>query len=347
MKRMLCIVLVLCVAGLIQTALAEPEILVPEEYTKNGTLPVYKATERDFGANLQPELFNTSGIAKKEAYCITFNDGAQLSWSPETLFYITYQGTYNANYKRPECAPDIVPLQSLSSAASEFAGNIYSNGPEDPCTEGITLENNVLSRITLDEAKAQVEALLAALCVKGYTCDWALDMDVERIQQLGAQHNQAIQNHDWSNSPIRDYSLATTKDEGFYLHCQNGVKTGDGRFDLHAYVTGDGIANFMLRDQYIRGDVCYTPEALLSPEAAMERLPAEMANSKFAGMKLHSIQSISLVYTPTRAENKADGMVFTPAWYILYQDTEAAGQNYDCYAIFNAVDGRLISAIFQ
>lgn len=323
-------------------------LIVPEEYTKNGTLPVYQATARDFGASLQPELFNTSGIAKKEDYLITYNDEAQLSWAPEALFYAEYQGTYNGNYKNPELEPDIIPLETLSCAAADLAGDVYSGWPDGgKAWEGIALHKTALSGITLDEAMAKVEALLAALQLEGYACDYALDMDVERIRSMGAAMNRMIEENETWNSPIYDYSLVTEADEGFYLHYQNGMKADGDRFDVHAYVTAEGITDLAVRDLYVKGDVYSTPETLVAPETVMAALPVAMANSRFSDTALKSILSIELTYSPARAANKADGMVLTPAWYITYRDADAAADGYDCYAIFNAVDGTLLAAIFQ
>lgn len=323
-------------------------LTVPDEYTQTGTLPVYTAVERDFGADLQPELFNQSGVASEESYLITFNDEAQLSWAPEALFYCEYQGTYNSNYKNPEQEPSYIPLKTITNAASDLAGDVYSNWPGDgKYWEGITLDQTALSGITLDEAKAKLETLLAALHVEGYTCDYALDMSVSRIQSMGVVMNELIEENEYWNSAIVDYSQATEADEGFYLHYQNGIETGDGRFDVYAYVTADGVADLQVRDQYIRGDVAETPASLVAPETVLAALPVEMADSHYSEMTLDSVSSIELIYTPTRAADRTEGMVFTPAWYITYRDAEGAAQDYDCFAIFNAVNGELLAASFE
>ena len=62
-------------------------------------------------------------------------------------------------------------------------------------------------------------------------------------------------------------------------------------------------------------------------------------------MTMKSIVSIELTYAPSRAVNKEDGMVMTPAWFVTYYDTEDA--SYEAFAIFDAVDGKLLSAIFM
>ncbi|HPF88481.1 MAG TPA: hypothetical protein PK537_10565 [Candidatus Limiplasma sp.] len=322
-------------------------LIVPDEYTQAGTLPVYTAITRDFGADLQPDLFNQSGIAKTENYLITFNDEAQLSWAPEALFYSEYQGTYNINYKDTSLEPSLAPLKTLRHAASDLAGDVRSGWPDESTWEGITLDKTALAGITLDDAKAKLETLLAALNVDGYTCAYALDMDVARIQSMGAVMNQLIEENQYWNPPILDYSLAAESDEGFYLYYTNGVKTDGDRFAVYAYVTADGIADLQIRDLYIQGDIYAAPEYLIDPETIPAALSAEIADSRFPDMTISSISSIELTYTPARASSKADGMVLTPAWYVTYRDPDAEKYNEDCFAIFNAVDGSLISASFQ
>ena len=62
-------------------------------------------------------------------------------------------------------------------------------------------------------------------------------------------------------------------------------------------------------------------------------------------MTMKSFVSIELTYAPSRAANKEDGMVMTPAWFVTYFDREDA--SYEAFAVFDAVDGTLLSAIFM
>jgi len=347
MKRWISCLLALCLACAVPAALAEPEIIVPQEYKTTGTLPVYRATVRDFGADLQPELFNRTGIQKTERYLITFNDEAQLSWAPEALFYGEYRGTYNANYKNPELEASLCPMETIAHAAGNLAGDVYAGWPDDgQCWEGITLQKTALSGITLDEARAKLETLLSALRVEGYSCDFALDMDVARIQTMGAQMNQMIRENEYWNPPILDYTQATAADEGYYLHYSSGVETGDGRFNVFAYVTAGGIPSLQVRDQCIRGEIVETPGALITPETVEAALPLSMADARFGG-ELDSIRSLTLTYSLARAADRANGMVFTPAWYVVYRDAHAVKYDYDCFAIYDAVNGTLLGASFQ
>lgn len=324
---------------------AEVKRIVPAEYTRTGTMPVYEAVARDFGANIQPELFNGSGVAKTEKYRVLFNDGAQLDWAPEALFYHEYTGTYNLNYKNPEAAPAMSPHPSLNASAAELAANVLSGWPDGgELWEGIALEKTALNGVTLEEAKAMVEALLSELKVEGYACDWALDMDTARIRSMGERMNRTILQNQFWNSPTPDYSKVTAENEGFYLRYRNGVKTDENLFEIHAYVTGKGVVDLHLRDLYLRGGVHAVPEKLLDPETVLARLPEEIARSRYREMTVKSVVSIELTYAPARAENKAEGMVLTPAWYVTYYDTEDA--LHEAFAVFDAVDGTLLNAIF-
>ncbi len=326
-------------------SIGDVELIVPDGYSPQYTMPVYAAIPNDFGKALDPTLFNQSGIAKSDKRSITFNDEAELSWSTETLYYYEFQGTRDANYRIPDSEPMIVPVKSLSNAAGERAADAYSAWLKGE--EGIVLSKTELAEITLEEAKAKVEAILKAVNVKGYTCDFALDMDVERIRTLGEAKNRKIEENQSWNSPIMDYSKAGPETEGYFLHYTNGFKADGGYFYSIAYVTEEGVVLFQLRDMYSRGDIYATPDALISPETVMDRLAAEIADSRFAGLEIDHIISIELCYSPGRAADKADGMVLTPAWYVVYQDNDGVKGGFESYAIFNAVDGTLLYAPFQ
>ena len=53
------------------------------------------------------------------------------------------------------------------------------------------------------------------------------------------------------------------------------------------------------------------------------------------------MKKAELNYVPVRAEDKAEGMVFVPAWTVVYTGPE---EDSESYAVFNAVDGSLIDA---
>ncbi len=339
-------------------SLAEPEIIVPQAYTQTGTLPIYRATARDFSDGLRPELFNQSGIASREEWAIIFEDEAILQLSPEALFYRENSGNFDAHARAElaspgegkELKPNFIPLPALSSAIADLASSALHGWPGDH-DKVFQLEKTALTHITLDQAKERLEKLLEQLGVTGYVCDYALDMSLERIMALGSDRNAAIASGQlYTNMPQYDYSQATAADEGFYLSYHkpgDGPNLGNGDiFSAYAYVTQRGVVALSLRDMYIPGEVYDTPETLVSPQTVLDRLPQELAASRFPG-KVASVSSVRLTYAPMRAPNKADGMVLSPTWLVIYQDEEAQAQGYTCWAEFNAVDGKLLNAMFQ
>lgn len=349
MKRMLSIILILCLGCLAGTALAEPEVIVPEAYTQNGTLPVYRATARDFSDVLKPELFNQTGIVSRSEWSITFADEAALDWAPEALFYYEYSGTFDANANEEGLEPSYSPRPALSNIIAGLASFASHGGPDS--AQVYQLEKTSLTHITVDGAKGILEGLLQQLGVTGYVCDYALDMSVERIVALGNNVKALIAKGEYfTNIPQPDYSQVTADDEGFYLSYH---KLGDSRdqgngdiFSVYAFVTKRGIVHLSLRDQYIPGEMYATPETLVDPASVLERLSAEVAASR-SPEKVQSISSIRLTYAPMRATNKADGMVLSPIWLVTYQDVEAEKNGYHCWAEFDAVDGKLLNAIFK
>ncbi len=355
MKRFFIILLALCLGGLPPpAALAEPEVLepeviVPEAYVQTGTMPIYRATARDFSAGLRPELFNASEIVRRDQWNITFADEAILDWAPEALFYNEYSGTFDATAGEEGLEQSMSPCPALSNRIASLASWASHGWPGS--RQVYELEKTALTHITLDEAKGTLEALLEQLGVTGYVCDYALDMSLERIKDLGSDMNGMILAGEFhTNVPPADYSQATAEDEGFYLSYH---KPGDSRhqgngdiFSVSAYVTQRGVVDLALRDMYIPGEVYSTPETLIDPATVLERLPQEVANSRFPSSVV-SIASIRLTYAPKRAAKKADGMVLSPIWLVTYQDEEAEKSGYTCWAEFDATDGKLLNAIFK
>jgi hypothetical protein len=355
MKRILSVLLILCI-GILSSATAlagnaQPEIIAPEAYTQNGTLPIYRAIEQDFTKDFIPELFNQSGIASREKWGVLFKDEAQLQLSPGALYYSEYSGTFDANNNQEEqdAGPAISPLAALSGEIYNLAGTALEGWPGTD--EVYKLDKTALTHITLDEAKATLEALLAKLNVNGYVCDNALDMSLERIVALGNDKNAMIASGEYfTNVPPYVFTKAPAEDEGYFLSYHKPGSSDEGQgylFRVYAYVTSRGVVKANISDMYIPGEVYFTPEKLVTPEAVMEKLPEEIAASQFPDMKVASISSLCLTYAPMRAANKADGMVLSPIWRVVYQDAQAAAGGYDCWAEFDAVDGKLLEATFK
>lgn len=323
------------------------ELVVPEAYRETGTLPVYRAVEADFTKTVNPEWFNGTGtkdgadamdIRYKDDKDVLFADHARLSLSPEALFYNEY-----ADDAYTEAASSVIVqilwIRQWENHRGEF-----------------TLEKTELSGITLADAKARAEKLMEKLGIacNQYICDEALDMSLERIQTMGAIWEKAIADGkllvDDDYQPY-DYSAIPASEEGYYLHYSPlGIDShaAGSRYSAIFYVNLRGIVYANIRNQFNRGEIVYTPETLITPDAAIEKLTKEMGRSIFGrDEEIKSIQQAALTYEAVRAENKADGMVFVPTWMILYQDTSAVRQGYSCYALINAVDGTLIDATFR
>ena len=330
------------------------EILVPEDYRETGTLPVYKAVENDFMKTVRPGWFNQSGIMKKEgikSVSLTFNDHAQLSYSHESLWYAEYTDElFDYNWRAretydPDIEPMMMPKQALSQSIAHMASDVYVG---QDFADGVSLEKEQLTLISLEEAKQTAEALVDKLGLKGFELAWALDMSLERIQTLGEAYNHFwFEGGGYSNSPRQDYTTATVEDEGYYLfYTPLGVtEIIDGRHRIALFITSRGIVYASIVSVYNRGETAYTPEGLIPPEEAVSRLYAEAIQSR-DGITVKSIERVALTYVAVRAENKQDGMVFTPVWQVLYKE---AGQSeeYTSWAEFNAINGTMIDAIFR
>ncbi len=321
------------------------ELAVPEAYRETGTLPVHRAVETDFTANVNPAWFNGTGakdgaddrdLRLKDDRDVLFADNARLSLSPEALYYKEYADDAYADSDSGVIV-ELVWMRQWDKHRGAF-----------------TLEKTELSGITLAEAQAQAEALMAKLGIDSnqYVCIDAVDMSLDRVQTMGAIWEKAIADGellvDDDYQPY-DYSAIPASEEGYYLHYSPlGVETtaAGGRYGAIFFVNSRGIVYANIRNQFNRGEIVYTPDNLITPDAAIEKLAEEMGRSRY-DKEIKAIQQVALTYEAVRAENKSEGMVFVPTWMILYQDASAARQNYSCYALMNAVDGTLIDASFQ
>ena len=331
------------------------EILAPASYQETGTMPVYQAMENNFMKTVQPEWFNQSGIAKEDrapkSTTMTFNDHAELSCHAEGIWYAEYTGElFDYNWRErenvnPDIEPMMLPKLALSQSITDMASGVYFGfGYAD----GITLEHEQLTLLSLEDAKQTAEELFKKLGIQGYELAWALDMNLDRIHTLGEAYNHFwYEGGGYSNSPRQDYTTATVEDEGYCLIFTplGMTKISDGRHQATLFITSRGIIFADIRSMYTRGEEAYIPERLISPDEAVTRLYAEAANARDS-IKVESIERAALTYVAIRAENKQDGMVFAPVWQILFKE---AGQSeeYTSWVEFNAINGTLIDAIFR
>lgn len=330
------------------------QISVPAEYTANGTLPVYEAKARDFSKGLDYTWFNQSGVAKETldtrhiGGMVDFNDGGHLDWSSYTFFYDTYDGTYEATSQRVDgtTVTKNRPKRAMASEVSSIAGWMVFGFPGTD--EVYSLERTQLTNISLDEAKEKAETLMQQLGMTGYTCTTALDMSVERIREMGSLLNEQIDNGNFSTNSFRyDYNTATIADEGYHLRYHKFGTEGDiaGEFAAMFYVTANGIKSINLRDAYEQGDIVRIPAALVGVETVAAALPAEITDSRYPE-ELKQITRATLTWMPVRAD-KGDSMVMTPVWALSYLTAESQQQGYECWAVFDAIDGTLLDAIFN
>ena len=315
------------------------ELITPQAYQESGTMPVYQAIETDFTKDVLPEWFNTTGILNGAGTdFVEFNDHAVLSFAPEALFYDEYldepfSEAFSGAITR------IIWIRDWANHRGEFK-----------------LEKTVLSGITLEEAENQAEKMITLLGLdcNQYVCHDALDMSLERIQTMGAIYEKAIvdgellTDDDWV--PY-DYSTIPAGEEGFYLEYRPAlIDSTDSthRYELVFFVNSRGIVYAHLRNQFNMGDSVGTPEKLITHEEAIANLDKEI-NRSWYGSDAHTVTILkaALTYEPVRAADSAAGMVFVPTWAVVYQDQKAAEQGFECYALFNAIDGSLIDASFR
>ena len=330
------------------------EILTPAVYQETGTLPVRKAVGTDFTKLVQPEWFNQSGILKdKGDGNLTFNDHAVLQISPELLWYSEYTDElfdYNQRAREmdePDLEPAMLPKQALSYGIKDIAANVYWQTGD--YTKGITLEKQELTYVSLESAKAQAEELMNHLNLNGYELAWALDMDLDRIKELGKQYNEFwFEGPGFTNSPMQDYDAATADDEGYYLYYTPlGItKISDTRHEISFFINRRGIVFASIRSDFTMGDVIETPKALISPRQALERF-SEATGEAWNEIRVASIERVALTYAAVRAENKQDGMVFAPVWQIRYLDKDADDNSYPASsAQINAITGEVVETDF-
>ena len=158
--------------------------------------------------------------------------------------------------------------------------------------------------------------MMELLHLSGYELTWALDMDLDRIKALGKEYNEYWyeSGSGFTNSPRYDYDLATVEDEGYYLIYTQTSAAGldETQGSASFFITSRGIVYAEIRCYYMMGEKAEAPDTLITSEKAVERLHEEVARSK-----------------------------------VTYVDESGEKKGFDSWAVFNAVNGKLIDAIFQ
>ena len=342
-------VLILLCSAAAMPAFAEYELVVPEEYKETGTLPVYRAVKNDFTSVMQPEWLNQSGITEKWDTGAFFNDHAELFCYPESISYSEYTDemieiNWAEREENPEIEPEMYNQHALPSAITRLANAAYTGMRE--YARGVKLEHEQLTLISLAEARQAAETFIARVGMEdqGYELAYALDMDLERIRTIGEEYNRFWFDEGRRNCDMLDYSTATAEDEGYFLlyTLLGSPRISYHDYHLELYVTNRGIEDAYFGAEYRREEIVDTPAELISPDEAAARFYEELAASE-SRRTADSLDKISLTYMPVSAKNKKDGMVFTPTWQISYT---WRGRNRH-WAYINAIDGKLIDAVFK
>ena len=333
------------------------ELIVPDEYRETGTLPFYQAAENDFSRVVRPEWFNRTGILKEEsapgsAYYV-FSDHAALSVDPEAVSYSEYTDEpFDYNWRAREIDdPDLEPAWGDKPAFSASIAAVASfvNWSDDFAKDAV-LTKRQLTRLSFADAEAAAKNMLDQLQLSGYELSWALDMDLDRIRTLGKAYNEHWYESGsaFTDAPRYDYDPATAEDEGYYLiYTQAGTAdAGAAEGSASFFITCRGIVSAQVRCSFIMGEKAGAPASLITPEKALERLYEEIAASR-NGEKAVAIRKAELTHMPLRAENKQEGMLFTPVWVLTYVDEAGEKKGFDSWAVFNAVNGKLVDAVFQ
>ena len=333
------------------------EIIVPDEYRETGTIPYYQAVANDFSVIARPEWFNRSEILKEEsdtgyAYYV-FNDHAVLDVAPEYVGYSEYTDEpFDYNWHAREVDdPDLEPAwgdkQAFSCRIAAVAAFVHWG---EDFAKDTAFEKKKLTCLSFEDADEKAKQMMELLRLSGYELTWALDMDLDRIRALGKEYNEYWyeSGSGFTNSPRYDYDLATAEDEGYYLiYTQTGAAGLDEtQGSASFFITSRGIVHADVRCYYMMGEKTETPDSLISSGKAVERLYEETAGSR-TGEKVVRVKTVELTHMPVRAENKRDGMVFAPVWKVTYVDGAGEKKGFDSWAVFNAVNGKLIDAIFQ
>ena len=321
--------------------------------------PIYKATARtqeeaSFFDKVDLEWFNQSGQSKYEntsrrarSDLFTFADGAQLDIDTSYISYIEYDGEHYMIYgEDPEHPGGPFARPSFASEIGYVAFDQLVEALYHPDVHVPDLEKTALSGVTLAQAEAAVEDVLAKLDLAGYERTFALDMSAERIREWGSAYVEEHKTYYNIYDRYYDFGAATEADEGYYLiYTQNlnGLPVGnpDGTENVCAFVNASGIVTFELRNSYAIGNVYATPDKLLSEDEIRKCFEADNDRRIKDHFTEPTFVKATLKYAPMRAPEKKDGMVMTPAWYIDYIFVDGSSTE-EGWVWYSAVDGKLI-----
>ena len=356
LKRMLLLTLSMMLSlGALCDAMAEVTIVTPEMYDQTGTLPIYRAEARSLFDAVDLEWFNQSGeaiyenLSRRARYDhFVFPDGAELNIDIYYLDYQEYDGDMTLTHVDDPDNPSTFPRPSLDCEIGSLASGAHFSAQWDEEAAPAVLDKTELTGITLSQARAVAEELLAKLGSGDFECVYALDMSVKRIHELGAAEMESRKERLQQSDDWWDFSLATEENEGFYLDYEKklcGADVRDLSIAASAYVTANGLCSFVLRDEYAVGELAETPERLLDADEMAAIFEAGNARREKDGFHEPTLTGLRLMYMPMRAQNRAEGMVYAPVWYATY--TFMDGGERDGWAWYSAVDGTLVEDCYS
>ena len=308
--------------------LAGYAVTVPTAWQETGTLPVRRAVNTYFTEGLDPEQ---SGAAGDQKFSLK---------DPQNLWVGKNAVWYDEN---PEDEDEKTSVQAIMDLMWLVVSDEYD-------TEFVP-DLKELSGITLEEAQQQAETVLSRLGLdcNRYTCTYGLDMSLNRIRRLAARYKNRNR-HNGATMVIPgldeyDFEAIPETEEGYYLvYRPEEIDTENctENFGAVFYVNSRGIAYVRIKNEYDLGEAVYTPEKLISADDAVRRTVQELKHFQDgASTEIVAVKKAELNYVPVRADDKAEGMVFVPAWTVVYTGAE---EDSESYAVFNAVDGSLIDA---
>ena len=357
MKKLLLLLLLVVLTLSVGAASAEAAsgflIDVPKGYVQGDPLPLYRATARTqaqagFIGAVNPAWFNPGGQVPRENQdgagysLVVFTDEARLGIGESYIEYGEYEGVHRMYYAdAPDEPAGPFPRPALINDIASLASGAYFSSKRNSLPA--ELEHTELYGVTLDHSLLRVDDLFEKLGVGGYECVFALDMSLPRIRELGAAETAARTTLKNKSDGWWDFSLAAQADEGFYLRYEkrlSGVPVRDEVFCAEAYVTASGIRDFTLREDYAAGEIALTPGRLITAAEAFAAFERGNARREKHHLLNPTATGARLMYMPVRAQNRKEGMVFAPVWYVSY--TFEDGVPRDGWAFYSAVDGALI-----
>ncbi|HML48334.1 MAG TPA: hypothetical protein PKE04_16445 [Clostridia bacterium] len=304
--------------------IVDAPVILPEGYTQGGGLPTLNAQLPGLLDRIQPEWFNESGIAGTEDQIVSerlqrvtrFADGSELSvWEGNSFGY-------------KDAAEKFMYIHGIGVMA-RLRSMSY------PREKGEALTSTELSSVTLEDATAQVIALMARI---GLTVRpvHALDLDIERIRRLDNAYNLSMRGHPGQPDLQYDFDALAEEDECYYLvFCgeANGVpiledwytardtESSIGGARTQVTVGQNGIVYLSQSGPYVPDGVAAENASLLTAEEALAVFARD--NRRVQARHCEKVVEMTLVYAPVPDPETDGSFRLEPCWRIYYQLNQA------------------------